>query len=195
MNWKKLFWRKSTLIQDLEYYKRINKELEDTAKELQADNISKHKELERLQEYIKSLKNEKEELDDYNTECLEKIDKCNEEIEKLNEQYKHLLDGATEYCKEVEKYKDIAAKEIENSKSSVETSKALAGVVALQQSSISALAEGIYNQEHIEFFALKTYRGWKYICVNGQKITDFNNVNTINISWNKNDTRLKVDIK
>lgn len=195
MDWKKIFRRKNTLIQDLEYYKRTNKELEDTIKDLQADNISKHNEMERLQEYIKSLENEREELDDYNIECLEKIDKCNEEIKKLNEQYKHLLDGATEYCKEVEKYKDIATKEIENSKSTVETSKALAGIIASQQSSISALAEGIYNQEHIEFFALKTYRGWKYICVNGQQITDFNNMNVINISWNKNDTRLKVDIK
>lgn len=189
MDWKKLFRRKSTLIQDLEYYKRVNKELEDTVKELQADNLAKHNALEELQRQVNKLAHVKDD-----NLCL--IEKHNKEIEDLNKQYKDLFDTANkEYAENIEKYKDIAAKEIENSKSSVETSKALAGIIASQQSSISALAEGIYNQEHIEFFALKTYRGWKYICVNGQKITDFNNVNIINVSWNKNDSRLKVDIK
>ena len=80
-------------------------------------------------------------------------------------------------------YKNLLEIEINTNRSVVDTNKALTSIIVTQQSSISALAEGIYNQEHIEFFALKTYRGWKYICCDGEKFTDFIDVGEVNINW------------
>ena len=170
----------------IEDYKEDLKRLSDDNQKI--DEMLKEKE----SEITTLLVDNRKAIEDYNN--LSK--KYAYEKGEIHKQYEDLLNTTNQkYNSEIEKYKDIAAKEIENSKSSIETSKALAGVIMSQQSSIAALAEGIYNQEHIEFFALKTYRGWKYICVNGDKYTDFENINSVGITWNKEENRLNVNIK
>ena len=48
----------------------------------------------------------------------------------------------------------------------------------------SAVLRGMYDREEIEFAALKTYRGWKFIYSNGVTTEDFSNTNSVEISWN-----------
>lgn len=186
-----MFWRRK--------YKMLEKMCdEETQKNIDAENT-----INDLRNTIKEQDNKIRELESDVDDGIQEIEKLYAEITNIgktytegikesNKKYENLI---STYEIELARLKDIADKEMQNTKSATDTSKAIAGIVASQQSSIAALAEGIYNQEHIEFFALKTYRGWKYICVNGQKITDFDNVNNINIVWNKNDNRLNVNIK
>lgn len=53
--------------------------------------------------------------------------------------------------------------------------------------SICSLANGAYNSPGIEFFALKTYRGWRYICHNGNALQDIENAKGVFISWREGD--------
>jgi len=54
-----------------------------------------------------------------------------------------------------------------------------------------ALANSIFNTDHIELFVLKTYRDWKYICYNGEAITNFDGIKKVTIDWSK-DTPVKI---
>ena len=117
------------------------------------------------------------------------IQKYKEILEEIEIEKKEILDAKEkehqDISDKIDAYDKLLRSEIENSKSLVETNKVLTSIIVTQQSSISALAEGIYNQEHIEFFALKTYRGWKYICCDGVKYTDFTNAKNVSINWNQ----------
>ena len=186
-----MFWRRK--------YKMLEKMCdEETQKNIDAENT-----INDLRNTIKEQDNKIKELESDIDDGIQEIEKLYTEITNIGKIYTEGIKESNKkydtlvhtYEVELDRLKDITDKEIQNTKSAADTSKAIAGIIASQQSSIAALAEGIYNQEHIEFFALKTYRGWKYICVNGQKITDFDNVNNINIVWNKNDNRLNVNIK
>ncbi len=51
--------------------------------------------------------------------------------------------------------------------------------------SFAMVTQGLYDQDNIEFAAIKTYRGWKYLIHNGMQTTNFDNVKSISIYWDK----------
>ena len=51
---------------------------------------------------------------------------------------------------------------------------------------LNTLCNGAYNTNFIEFFALKTYRGWKYICHDGESTVDFDNITGVEVCWKQN---------
>lgn len=61
--------------------------------------------------------------------------------------------------------------------------------------SFAMVTQGIYNQDSIEFAAVKTYReGWRYLCHNGRQITDFDGIDEIDLSWDKSDKYIRMNI-
>lgn len=104
-----------------------------------------------------------------------------EEIAKLKADYKvlvtqnHVLEAKISECN---KRND----ELEN------TIKSLSDSFAM-------VTQGIYNQDSIEFAAVKTYReGWRYLCHNGRQITDFDGIDEIDLSWDKVDKYIRMNI-
>ena len=60
--------------------------------------------------------------------------------------------------------------------------------------SFAVVAQGVYNQENIEFAGIKTYRdGWRYLCYNGRQMTNFNDIKEVDIRYYKGE-RLLMDI-
>ena len=50
--------------------------------------------------------------------------------------------------------------------------------------SFSAVCQGVFNHDNIEFAGVKTYRdGWKYLYHNGTQLTDFSNIKRIYFDW------------
>ena len=79
----------------------------------------------------------------------------------------------------------------ELSKRNEELEKAIESLSA----SFAIVAQGIYNQDNIEFAAVKTYReGWRYICYNGRQLTEFDDISDITLSWSKDEQRVAMDI-
>ena len=56
---------------------------------------------------------------------------------------------------------------------------------------INTLCNGAYNADFVEFFALKTYRGWKYLCCDGISTIDFDDIDGIEVCW-KSGEKVKV---
>lgn len=56
---------------------------------------------------------------------------------------------------------------------------------------LHSICNGAYNADIVEFFALKTYRGWKYICHDGVSTTDFDDIKGVEVCW-KQDGRVRV---
>jgi len=104
-----------------------------------------------------------------------------EEIAKLKADYKllvsqnHILESKIVECNK-------RNNELEN------TIKSLSDSFAM-------VTQGIYNQDSIEFAAIKTYReGWRYLCHNGRQITDFDGIDEIDLSWDKGDKYIRMNI-
>lgn len=60
--------------------------------------------------------------------------------------------------------------------------------------SFAVVTQGVYNQQSIEFAAVKTYReGWRYICYNGRQITNFGDIEDLSIYYERNEP-MRVEI-
>ena len=61
--------------------------------------------------------------------------------------------------------------------------------------SFAIVTQGVYNQDSIEFAAVKTYReGWRYLCHNGRQITNFDGIDSINLSWDSGEKYISMNI-
>lgn len=154
----------------------LNKEIDSLEDEL--DKVD-----EELKMY-KGLIEIRNQISDSHQKTIQEYKDLIKELKSQNAELSESLNQAQQdQAAKIDAFKNLLEIEINSSRSVVDTNKALTSIIVTQQSSISALAEGIYNQEHIEFFALKTYRGWKYICCDGEKFTDFTDVGEVNINW------------
>lgn len=62
------------------------------------------------------------------------------------------------------------------------------------EASFAMVCQGLYNQDNIEFAAVKTYReGWRYLCYNGRQLTNFDDIDNLQIQYYKGE-RLRVDL-
>ena len=166
---------------------------------------------ERYDEYDNAWRNDKQSIGYYK-----------EKVSELNQQNQDLEEGWLETREEKNKVKEEAEElKAENEKLKAELAekdrklsqaitlwsnlndrvngnelelKSKQGIIDGLTSCLQAIAEGTYNQAHVELFALKTYRGWEYICCNGDKYLDLSYADEVNISWKK-DERVKLEIK
>lgn len=93
----------------------------------------------------------------------------------------------TEEAQQLQKSLDLAKSLVETTneriKASTRQNDALQTDLTELRKCFSAVLRGMYDREEIEFAALKTYRGWKFIYNNGQTTEDFSNVTKVSVDW------------
>lgn len=76
-----------------------------------------------------------------------------------------------------------------------EQNQSLIEAIESLESSFALVTQGVYNQDNIEFAAVKTYReGWRYLCYNGRQITNFDGISQISLNWDSSDKFINMDI-
>ena len=121
-----------------------------------------------------------------------------EETLSWKEQYEDLV---KKYDNDIKEYSDLVDKlgeenelKDKNRDVLIETIKANSSTIKDLTECLEAIAKGVYKENtNIELFVLKTYRGWSYLCHDGEKITDFSKVSDVDISWSK-DRSVSVEI-
>ena len=158
-----------------------------------------------LDDNVSDIKKEAEAIRETELSAYEDIVKLSAENKKFKTKIEDIISRMESHCKSVEYITSI---EQENKKLIKENEslrirnieleklekKMLSEVNSLADS-FAMVAQGIYNQENIEFAAVKTYRdGWKYICYNGRQLTNFDDVESLRIDYYIGE-RLKMDIE
>lgn len=132
-----------------------------------------YEDTETISELQKVIEGYKEQLSDY-----EILKKQKELLTKQVEQ----LQTSLKLIEPIMKSQNDAIDSLENQRNILQDD-----VTELRQC-FSAVLRGMYDREEIEFAALKTYRGWKYIYSNGVTTEDFSNTNNVEISWNNGES-------
>jgi len=93
----------------------------------------------------------------------------------------------TEQTQQLQKSLDLAKSLIDNTNERIKTvtrqNESLQADLTELRNCFSAVLRGMYDREEIEYAALKTYRGWKFIYNNGQMTEDFSNIGEVSCSW------------
>lgn len=114
------------------------------------------------------------------------------ELRKLEESWTEVEPQVSDECDELRK-ENAALKRLNNELSAANTK--LAKSIESLDASFAMVTQGIYNQDNIEFAAVKTYReGWKYLCYNGRQLTNFDGISQISLNWDSCEKYLNMDI-
>ena len=189
---------------------RINDHYKDMEnKNDQIRNLKK--EFESLETNYRNLKNEYSsymdrnvcKVNDYinndneNKKLIEDLRSQLEEQKKINEKYlqdyRDILAKNKVYLDTYLDLKQTMDEQISLSNKLTNANMEKDNIIASQGSVMNAVLSKNYDKKHIEFAAVKTYRGWEYIYHNGKNI-DVNNVNSIRVSWDVNENvTLEID--
>lgn len=160
----------------LSYYQNQCEKLENENGKLVSENERYKAEVENTEDIIHGLKtiidDYKKQLNDYNN-----TKRQNELLIEQNQQLQKSLDLA----------KSLVEATNERIKASTRQSDALQADLTELRKCFSAVLRGMYDREEIEYAALKTYRGWKFIYNNGQTTEDFSNITEVTADWNEGD--------
>ena len=100
---------------------------------------------------------------------------------------KRKIEILTEETQQLQKSLDLAKSLVESTneriKASTRQNDALQADLTELRKCFSAVLRGMYDREEIEYAALKTYRGWKFVYNNGQMTEDFSNIGEVSCSW------------
>lgn len=156
----------------LSYYQNQCEKLENENGKLVSENERYKAEVENTKNIIHGLNTTiedcKEKLSDYNN-----VKRQNELLIEQNQQLQKSLDLA----------KSLIEATNERIKASTRQNDALQADLTELRKCFSAVLRGMYDREEIEFAALKTYRGWKFVYNNGQMTEDFSNIGEVSCSW------------
>ena len=156
----------------LSYYQNQCEKLENENGKLVSENERYKAEAENTKDIIRGLNTTiedcKQKLSDYNN-----VKRQNELLIEQNQQLQKSLDLA----------KSLIDATNERIKASTRQNDALQADLTELRKCFSAVLRGMYDREEIEFAALKTYRGWKFVYNNGQMTEDFNNIGEVSCSW------------
>lgn len=156
----------------LSYYQNQCEKLENENGKLVSENERYKAEAENTENIIRGLNTTiedcKEKLSDYNN-----VKRQNELLIEQNQQLQKSLDLA----------KSLVEVTNERIKASTRQNDALQADLTELRKCFSAVLRGMYDREEIEFAALKTYRGWKFVYNNGQITEDFSNIGQVSCSW------------
>ncbi len=160
----------------LSYYQNQCEKLENENGKLVSENDRYKAEVENTENIIRGLNTTvedcKEKLSDYNN-----VKRQNELLIEQNQQLQKSLDLA----------KSLIEATNERIKASTRQNDALQADLTELRKCFSAVLRGMYDREEIEYAALKTYRGWKFIYNNGQTTEDFSNITEVTADWNEGD--------
>jgi len=156
----------------LSYYQNQCEKLENENGKLVRENERYKAEVENTEDIIRGLNTTiedcKEKVNDYNN-----TKRQNELLIEQNEQLQKSLDLA----------KSLVEATNERIKASTRQNDALQADLTELRKCFSAVLRGMYDREEIEYAALKTYRGWKFVYNNGQMTEDFSNIGEVSCSW------------
>lgn len=167
------------------YYGDTSIEIEDSKNDI-LDEIREHKNLTTM-EYediskLSKLPKQYEELCGMIKSYLIAIDKWQERVER----------GLPEYGDYNAKKAELESLRKQNDALVVENLE-LRSIISSLEASLAMVCQGLYDHEHIEFAAVKTYRGWQYLCYNGRQITNFDDIEDMRIDYTKGEN-LNMDI-
>ena len=156
----------------LSYYQNQCEKLENENGKLIRENERYKAEVENTEDIIHGLNTTiedcKEKVNDYNN-----TKRQNELLIEQNQQLQKSLDLA----------KSLLEATNERIKASTRQNDALQADLTELRKCFSAVLRGMYDREEIEYAALKTYRGWKFVYNNGQMTEDFSNIGEVSCSW------------
>lgn len=173
--------RKSTKEEMLEYTNGLSKQIE-----ILADQVGD------AQEEIININSDMLTQSAYESSRLhESVDQDYEarlkaEIDRLKEEEIALLEQNATLEKTIEDLKAQLAKKDEYLNKLLEINKDKDNAVWEIAGSLSAVTQGLFREDCIEFAAMKTYRGgWQYIYLNGKQVKDFALAENVCVNWSE----------
>ena len=118
-----------------------------------------------------------EELKEHEAELQKNIDDRKHEYALLLKQYCSLQDRFCDLERQLKQKEDYLNKILEINKEKDKSIWEIAGA-------LSAVTEGVFREDCVEFAALKTYRGgWEYIYLNGNQVENYKMAHDFWLRW------------